>query len=115
MEQAVTNVNTRIADKIIGMNVLEQVKIDRLLVQADGTENKSFKVIVTSNVGFALESKISIACTSKISYSFMKLFLPIQITLIASISIFMIFIHMFFALHTKNIPYAISCYGIFLS
>lgn len=41
VEQAVTNVNTRIADKIIGMNVLEQVKIDRLLIQADGTENKS--------------------------------------------------------------------------
>lgn len=41
VELAVTNVNTRIADKIIGMNVLEQVKIDRLLIQADGTENKS--------------------------------------------------------------------------
>lgn len=41
VEQAVTNVNTRIADKIIGMNVLEQVKLDRLLIQADGTENKS--------------------------------------------------------------------------
>ncbi len=40
VEQAVTNVNTRIADKIIGMNVLEQVKIDRLLVKADGTDNK---------------------------------------------------------------------------
>ena len=41
VEQAVNNVNTRIADKIIGMNVLEQVKIDQLLIQADGTENKS--------------------------------------------------------------------------
>ncbi len=40
VEQAVTNVNTRIADKIIGMNVLEQVKIDQLLIQADGTDNK---------------------------------------------------------------------------
>ena len=40
VEQAVTNVNTRIADKLIGMNVLEQAKIDRLLIQADGTENK---------------------------------------------------------------------------
>ena len=40
VEQAVTNVNTRIADKIIGMNVLEQVKIDQLLVEADGTTNK---------------------------------------------------------------------------
>jgi enolase len=41
VEQAVNNVNSRIADKIIGMNALEQVKIDRLLIQADGTENKS--------------------------------------------------------------------------
>lgn len=41
VEQAVTNVNTRIADKIIGMNVLDQVRIDSLLIQADGTENKS--------------------------------------------------------------------------
>ena len=42
VEQAVTNVNTRIADKIIGMNVLEQVTIDQLLIQADGTENKDY-------------------------------------------------------------------------
>ena len=40
VEQAVTNVNTRIADKLIGMNVLEQAKIDKLLIQADGTDNK---------------------------------------------------------------------------
>lgn len=40
VEQAVTNVNTRIADKIIGMNALEQVKIDNLLIKADGTDNK---------------------------------------------------------------------------
>lgn len=40
VEQAVTNVNTRIADKIIGMNVFEQVRIDQLLIEADGTENK---------------------------------------------------------------------------
>lgn len=40
VEQAVTNVNTRIADKLIGMNVLEQTKIDTLLIKADGTDNK---------------------------------------------------------------------------
>lgn len=40
VEQAVTNVNTRIADKIIGMNALDQVKIDNLLIKADGTDNK---------------------------------------------------------------------------
>ncbi len=40
VEQAVNNVNSRIADKIIGMNVLEQAKIDELLIKADGTDNK---------------------------------------------------------------------------
>ena len=40
VELAVNNVNSRIADKIIGMNVLEQVKLDRLLIKADGTDNK---------------------------------------------------------------------------
>lgn len=40
VEQAVNNVNSRIADKIIGMNVLEQTKIDKLLIKADGTDNK---------------------------------------------------------------------------
>lgn len=38
---AVDNVNTRIAPEIIGMNVFEQIKIDRLMLQLDGTENKS--------------------------------------------------------------------------
>ena len=38
---AVTNVNTRIADRLIGLNVLEQEAIDRILIDADGTENKS--------------------------------------------------------------------------
>ena len=41
VENAVTNVNARIADRIIGMNALEQAAIDKLLVEADGTENKS--------------------------------------------------------------------------
>ena len=41
VKQAVTNVNTRIADKLIGMNVFEQVKIDQLLIQSDGSINKS--------------------------------------------------------------------------
>lgn len=39
--QAVNNVNTRIADRIIGLNALEQGHIDKILIEADGTENKS--------------------------------------------------------------------------
>ena len=41
VEKAVNNVNTRIADKITGINVLEQTKIDKLLIDSDGTSNKS--------------------------------------------------------------------------
>lgn len=41
MERAVTNVNTRICDRLCGCNALEQREIDRILREADGTENKS--------------------------------------------------------------------------
>lgn len=41
VETAVTNVNTRIADRIIGQNVFNQAEIDRIMLEADGTENKS--------------------------------------------------------------------------
>lgn len=41
VQNAVTNVNTRIADKIIGMNAFEQAEIDRIMLEADGTDNKS--------------------------------------------------------------------------
>ena len=39
--QAVTNVNERIAPELIGINALDQVAIDKLLIELDGTENKS--------------------------------------------------------------------------
>ena len=38
---AVDNVNTRIAPEIIGMNIFDQIEIDRVMIQLDGTENKS--------------------------------------------------------------------------
>lgn len=38
--KAVENVNTVIANTIIGMNALNQVEIDRKMIEADGTENK---------------------------------------------------------------------------
>ncbi|MCM1494342.1 MAG: phosphopyruvate hydratase [Bacteroides sp.] len=41
VQNAVTNVNTRIADRIIGQNVFNQAEIDRIMLEADGTENKS--------------------------------------------------------------------------
>lgn len=41
VEKAVTNVNTRIADRLVGMNVFCQTAIDKFLKEADGTDNKS--------------------------------------------------------------------------
>lgn len=38
---AVKNVNETIAPKIIGMNVYDQVAIDKTMIELDGTENKS--------------------------------------------------------------------------
>ena len=41
VEKAVSNVNTEIAEALIGMNVLDQPAIDKLLIDLDGTPNKS--------------------------------------------------------------------------
>ncbi len=41
VSKAVNNVNTRICDKIVGMNVFSQAEIDRVIIDADGTDNKS--------------------------------------------------------------------------
>ena len=41
VEKAVANVNTKIANVLLGENALNQGYIDHLLIDADGTENKS--------------------------------------------------------------------------
>jgi enolase len=40
VEQAVSNVNGEIAEALIGLNVLDQVEIDRTMLALDGTPNK---------------------------------------------------------------------------
>ena len=40
VEKAVANVNTEIAEALIGTNVLDQVAIDKALIELDGTPNK---------------------------------------------------------------------------
>jgi len=39
--KAVENINEKIADAIIGLESTEQVEIDRVMIELDGTENKS--------------------------------------------------------------------------
>ena len=41
VEKAVNNVNTEIAECLIGMNALDQVSIDKAMIELDGTPNKS--------------------------------------------------------------------------
>lgn len=41
VENAVKNINTKIKDTLLGCNGMEQVNIDTMLIEADGTENKS--------------------------------------------------------------------------
>jgi len=39
--QAVRNINEKLADEICGMDALDQTAIDKLMIELDGTENKS--------------------------------------------------------------------------
>ncbi len=41
VEKAVNNVNTKLAEAILGENALNQMYVDSLIIEADGTENKS--------------------------------------------------------------------------
>lgn len=41
VQRAVENVNTKLKDALLGKNALCQQEVDRLLIDADGTENKS--------------------------------------------------------------------------
>ena len=53
VQKAVDNVNNIIADKLEGMNVYEQVKIDKKLIEIDGTENKG-KLGANATLGVSL-------------------------------------------------------------
>ena len=41
MERAVDHVNAKIAPAVVGVNVFEQPALDAILLQLDGTQNKS--------------------------------------------------------------------------
>ena len=51
--KAVENVNTIIADKLVGMNAYDQVNIDKTLIEIDGTENKA-KLGANATLGVSL-------------------------------------------------------------
>ena len=53
VQRAVDNVNNVIADKLEGENVYEQVKIDKMLIDIDGTDNKA-KLGANATLGVSL-------------------------------------------------------------
>ncbi|MCI9677190.1 MAG: phosphopyruvate hydratase [Lachnospiraceae bacterium] len=55
VQHAVKNVNEKIASALLGRNALEQIAIDRTLLELDGTDNKS-------NLGANAMLSVSMAC-----------------------------------------------------
>jgi len=55
VQHAVKNVNEKIASALLGRNALEQIAIDRTLLELDGTENKN-------NLGANAMLSVSMAC-----------------------------------------------------
>lgn len=62
VRKAVDNVNWTIAYNLIGMDVMDQARLDGMLIQLDGTENKS-------NLGANAILGVSIACARAASHS----------------------------------------------
>ena len=60
--RAVDNVNTKIAAKLVGLNAENQKEIDRLMIEMDGTENKS-------NLGANAILGASLACAKATAIS----------------------------------------------
>ena len=60
--KAVANVNNEIADTLFGQNAMDQTAIDKMLVELDGTENKS-------NIGANAILGASLACAKAVSES----------------------------------------------
>ena len=57
VQRVIDHINTKIKKELIGMNVLDQVAIDRRLVELDGTDNKG-------NLGANALLGVSLACAS---------------------------------------------------
>jgi enolase len=55
VQKAVDNVNDTIAEEIVGMNIFDQVGIDKMLIELDGTDNKA-------NLGANAILGVSLAC-----------------------------------------------------
>ncbi len=59
VQHAVKNINTKLRDVLIGRNALEQVIIDRVLIETDGTENKGN---IGANATLGVSMAVARAC-----------------------------------------------------
>lgn len=62
--KAVSNISEKIAEELVGHNAIDQVEIDKLLIDLDGTPNKS-------NLGANAILGVSLACARAVSESLM--------------------------------------------
>ncbi|MCL2744713.1 MAG: phosphopyruvate hydratase [Planctomycetaceae bacterium] len=71
VNKAVANVNEIIADELIGYDALDQFAVDSLMLELDGTENKS-KLGANAILGVSLAvAKAAAACTSQPLYRYL--------------------------------------------
>lgn len=70
VQKAVDNVNTKITEAILGENALDQTYIDSLLIQTDGTDNKS-------NLGANATLAVSMAVARQLPWRFESRFISI--------------------------------------
>ena len=61
VQKAVKNVNTKLRDALLGKNALCQIEIDRILMDADGTDNKS-NLGANATLGVSLAVAKAAAC-----------------------------------------------------
>ena len=61
VQKAVKNVNTKLRDALLGKNALCQIEIDRILMDADGTDNKS-NLGANATLGASLAVAKAAAC-----------------------------------------------------
>ena len=63
VQKAVKNVNTKLKDALLGKNALCQIEIDRILMDADGTDNKS-NLGANATLGASLAVAKAAACAA---------------------------------------------------
>ena len=65
VENAVKNVNDKISEALVGVNVLNQRQIDKIMCDLDGTKNKE-------NLGANAILAVSLACANRADFRFIS-------------------------------------------